>query len=148
MTLFGFAYCSPKNPYYRNRLSDLPYNVFFEAKHEQNSYDINGESNNSNVLKYLLPDTTKGEFDSGNCIAEVELNRSNQIINVNLIGMTLFKKQTNTIIGFDRYAATSKRINSKIEPQFDEYVQFVKDMVRKLKLPIEIMLRTIEEKLT
>ena len=131
MTLFGFGYCSPRNPYYKAHLSDLPYNVFFEAKQEKNSYNIEGELNGINVLNYSLPDTMKGEFDSGNCVAEVELDRSNQVKNINLVGMTLFNKQTNTIIGFDRYA--HKRINNKIGHQFDEYVQFVKDKVGKLK---------------
>jgi hypothetical protein len=133
MTLFGLTCCSPRNPYYLNHLSDLPYNVFFEAELENNNnYDLNGESNSSNGFEFLLPDNMKGGFDTGDCVAQVELNKSNQITDVNIIGMTLFKKP-NTITRYDRYAVTSKRINYKIDPLFDEYVQFIKDMIGKLR---------------
>ena len=109
ISILGLIRCSPRNPYYKNHLSDLPYNIFFEAKQEQKDYDIIGESNSKSVLTYLLPDTIHGAFDSGNCVVEVKLNSSNQIADINIIGMTLFGKHTNTITGFDKYHATYKR---------------------------------------
>lgn len=123
--------CSPKNIYYNTHLSDLPYNVYFEAQHQYSAYAVKGENMiGINTFYAVLPDSLGGAYTTGDCVVEVQRDKvKKQTKDIRLIGITIYNKQLNRISGFDRYHQTFKRVQYKPSDSARIYIPFIKNIV-------------------
>ena len=65
----------------------------------------------------------------GDCVVEMQRNDlENRTSEVRLVGITIHNRQTNNIIGFDRYHATLKRVKYEPSNNIKKYIPFIKHL--------------------
>lgn len=112
-------------------MSDLAYNVFFEAKQQSPSYIVKGENTiGNNTFNAILPDSLGGAYSTGDCVVEVQRDDvKKKITDVRLVGITIYNRQLNMITGFDRYHQTLKKVQYKPSDSVRIYLPYIKHIV-------------------
>jgi hypothetical protein len=124
--------CTPlRNPYYKSRFVIVPYMEVYVVNNERNdNYMVNGRSTKKDTFDILIPKTLKGKYDAGIAVGEIALDKNDQILNISLVGMTLYDMEGKTRAVYDKYCIQCKKIDPKIPVYLSEYDSVLKESIK------------------